>query len=128
MILSVKADSGAPNRATRGCRAILAAVTLLAAGLAGTSAYGAPPSVPLDSAPTALVRYGDLNVSEPLGARRLLERIRAAAGRVCPEADSRDLAAMQIRWQCMNDAVARAVQQVHSPAVAALYRRSGGRG
>jgi UrcA family protein len=99
--------------------AALAASVLLgspaaqAAGPAAAAFGGDPPSV--------AVRYGDLNLASEHGARILLERLQHAATTVCPYADERGVDRRAIRNRCVREAVARAVRQVGSPILAALY-------
>lgn len=74
-----------------------------------------------DEPPAMAVSYGDLNLATEDGARALLLRIRLAADSVCPAADNRELARLKVHNRCVHVAIARAVQQVGSPHLAALY-------
>ena len=64
------------------------------------------------------VKFADLNLSSPSGARVLYERIRAAAENACSyywfQSD-----ADQVR--CVHDAIANAVTKVDRPALLAVY-------
>jgi UrcA family protein len=95
--------------------------------LAGTLsvAHAAPPS---DAVPTTVVKYGDLNISTDDGARALYQRITAAARRVCPLDDSRELAQTARSNACRTAAVARAVRDINSPRLAELYAGRSNRG
>jgi UrcA family protein len=88
-------------------------------------AHAAPSS---DAVPTAVVKYGDLNISTNDGALVLYQRIAAAARRVCPPEDSRDLAQAARSNACRTAAVARAVREVHSQRLAEVYAGRSNRG
>lgn len=96
-------------------------VSIVVAGslLAGAAAMASAAS-PQNAAPTAVVRYNDLDLSTEQGAKVLYLRILGAAERVCPDANNRDLAAMHERETCRHDAISSAVQAVSSPRLAAL--------
>jgi UrcA family protein len=72
-------------------------------------------------APTAIVKYGDLNVSTVPGASALYGRIRSAAQTVCRFFDRRDLASQALKTDCINHAIARAVTEVNEPALFSVY-------
>jgi UrcA family protein len=74
-----------------------------------------------DAAPSVRVTYSDLNVATEQGAQALYGRIVAAARQVCPDSDIRNLAGLAAQRSCEAKAVAHAVQQVHSPKLAATY-------
>jgi len=63
------------------------------------------------------VKYADLNVASPSGARALYARIRAAAQNACSyywfktDADE---------FRCLHNTIARAVSKVNQPALSAL--------
>lgn len=64
------------------------------------------------------VKYADLNVASPSGARVLYERIRAAAQSACnyfwfetDEAEAR----------CVQNTIANAVSKINQPALSAVY-------
>ncbi len=111
------------SNSTRGRRAAPAAWLLAAA--AGAALLSVTPSgasaASADDPPAVAVSYGDLNIDTERGARILLERIQAAARGVCPAADGRNLSAWATSRHCIREAVARAVRQVGSPLLAALY-------
>ena len=74
-----------------------------------------------DAVLSASVKYGDLDIGSPLGARVLLERIEAAANGVCGGApDIRQLTQWASFEACRRSAVARAVVAVDSPMLTAL--------
>src|SRR5271154_1506917 len=101
-------------------RFLTAAVLSLAA--AATLAYAAPvlaqtsPAQTSDAVPSISVRFGDLNVGSPAGAKVLLRRIEAAANIACGGApDIRRLDQLGGFEACRRSAVARAVVAVDSP-------------
>jgi UrcA family protein len=87
----------------------------LAACLAVTAVANA------ESAPAVRVSYADLNLSTPQGSQALYARIVSAANEVCRADDIRDLQAMAARNSCRAAAIAQAVREVGSPALAALH-------
>jgi UrcA family protein len=70
--------------------------------------------------PTAIVKYGDLNVSSPQGAAVLYSRIRGAAHQVCWSV-GRDLASTNLAHTCIHKAIADAVTKVGQPELFAVY-------
>jgi UrcA family protein len=94
------------------------AVCLLAGAAAG--AYAGTPDA--DSA-SVKVAYSDTDLATEQGSSALYARIVAAARQVCGarEVDGRDLAAMASARACQQQAIANAVQAVHSTKLAAVY-------
>jgi UrcA family protein len=90
-----------PSR-TAGSRARVALVLL--GSLAGVMAAGAAGAAAPDS-----------------GVNQLYRRIESAAKQVCPDGTMRDLGAHQRVEQCRKQAVARAIQQIDNPRLAALH-------
>lgn len=70
---------------------------------------------------TARVSYADLDLSRDAGVERLYARLKAAAESTCGQADNRDLGALADQQRCVSNALRRAVQQVHSERLSALY-------
>lgn len=101
---------------TSGAR-LRAAVTVLAA----CAAIGAVGSAQAADAPTAKVRYSDLNLSTQEGSQALYARIVAAAHHVCAVDDIRDLRAYAASVDCRERAIAQAVRDVNSPMLASVY-------
>jgi UrcA family protein len=93
------------------------ATGIVALGVAGVSAAAAPAT----AAPSAVVHYADLDLATEQGARALYRRIAIAAETVCPAADNRDLAAAAESRSCREQAIARAVRDVGTPLLAAVY-------
>jgi UrcA family protein len=68
------------------------------------------------------VKYADLDVDTVDGATRLLQRIEAAADRVCAPLDHGDLASRRSRDACERKLTSNAVARVDSPALASVYQ------
>jgi UrcA family protein len=74
-----------------------------------------------DTVPSVSVKYGDLDIGSPAGARVLLERIETAANTACGAApDIRQLHQWASFEACRGSAVARAVAAVDSPMLTAM--------
>jgi UrcA family protein len=101
-----------------------AAAIALAASLAAVSAGTALAAPAAEDAPSTTVRYGDLNLATEKGARILFQRISNAAKQVCPDADYRDLSSQVRARTCQKEAVERAVREVKSPHLAALFAKA----
>jgi UrcA family protein len=67
------------------------------------------------------VRYTDLNLATDAGNATLYARLESAARKVCAPSDIRDLGQMAAASTCQHQAIARAVQNVNSPKLAAVY-------
>jgi UrcA family protein len=72
---------------------------------------------------SVVVKYGDLNVSNPEGAATLYRRIAAAASTVCGpnETDSWPLGSRAKVNACVHKAIADAVTKVGQPELFAVY-------
>ena len=81
-----------------------------------------------DEVPTVVVRYGDLNLATEAGARKLYQRLSAAAQAVCPAQDAHSLAQLESNHTCRANAIARAVHEINSPQLAALHAEHSNRG
>ncbi len=111
------ADRGAIYQAAIGARMVqrrtrqgTAAMKILLAAAIALSAAVAP-SVNAQTAPTATVFYGDLNLDTVAGQATLKGRINSAARSVCGRGDS-DLAARTTRANCLRTAVTGAMKQL----------------
>src|SRR5271157_5231900 len=71
--------------------------------------------------PQVIVKFGDLNISNPQGAATLYARIRSAAKSVCSQFDGRRLEEMAKRNACIDMAILGAVTMVNNSALSALY-------
>jgi UrcA family protein len=93
-------------------------------GLIATAIFGALASSfsavsAADHGPVSIaVKYADLNIASPSGARVLYERIRTAAQAACSyywfKTDADEA-------RCVNGAITNAVTQVNEPALSAVY-------
>jgi UrcA family protein len=110
------------NTAPLGRIAVL--VGCLFAGAAGA----AQAAVPADTAPSVVVRYGDLDLSTTEGVRALYQRISVAAREVCPYEDSKQLSLVALNHNCREAAIERAVASVHNTQLAALRSEHSKRG
>jgi UrcA family protein len=91
------------------CLTLAAATLLLGPGTAAAAAA---------EAPSVTIRFADLNLSTSAGAQTLYHRISGAARMVCgPE--GRNLDEQREARGCYEQAVRRAVAQVHNPLLSA---------
>jgi UrcA family protein len=72
-------------------------------------------------APSMVVPYGDLNVTNPQGAATLYTRIVAAAHEVCDTSCDRTLQAQMQSKTCVHEAIADAVTKVGRYQLIAIY-------
>jgi UrcA family protein len=94
-------------------------MVLLAAALTANLASAATAD---DGARQAVVKYSDLDLSQPNDARRLYRRIKQAAREVCENNPQSQLELLRRYKECMAKAVNDAVGQVQSTQVAAIHR------
>jgi UrcA family protein len=80
----------------------------------------------LDAPKQKVVSFRDLNMNTPEGIEVAFRRIKLAAREVCAVPDRYDLSEMALR-PCVNEAVARAVADVHSPLLTSLYETKTGK-
>ena len=73
------------------------------------------------NAPQAVVKFGDLNLSNPQGAAALYQRIWSAAVTVCRPQDDGSLASKGRMQTCVHKAIADAVTKVGQPGLFAIY-------
>jgi UrcA family protein len=78
--------------------------------------------------PRIVLHYSSQTLATDNGVQQLYRQIVHAAKQVCPDAGIHDLAARASALQCREQAVARAVHQVDSSELAALYATSSKRG
>jgi UrcA family protein len=72
--------------------------------------------------PDVNVRYTDLDIDTVDGATELLNRIKAAADRVCAPLDHGDIASRANRGKCHLKLTAAAVSKVDHPVLASVYK------
>jgi UrcA family protein len=94
------------------------AAMCLGYGMAGISAMaGAAEQAP----PSEVVRYSDLNISNPDGALTLYHRIQAAAHRVCRVDMAWEIPSSGREQTCYRHAVDQAVKGVNSAALSQIH-------
>ena len=104
--------------------ATLASIALPMIGSAAT----AHTEIVAGAIPSVVVRYYDLNLATETGVQALYQRIVLAARLICGDPDNRDLSGMSAARSCRQEVVARAVQTINNPQLAALRAARGGRG
>lgn len=92
-------------------------VTLLASG-----AHAAEATV---AAPVVRVSYVDLNLGTQAGAKVLYQRIRAAAERVCGDAESRQLEVAAAAKACMDQAIVTSIRAVNNEQLTRTAKAKG---
>ena len=97
----------------------LIAIATLAGGLMVNHAGAAEPN---QVATSAVVRYGDLDLSQQKDARTLYERLQRAARLVCQDGNypNSDLKRLEEFHDCVQQAMANAVTDVGSAKVTAI--------
>jgi UrcA family protein len=93
-------------------------------GILSQASPAAEPTVPsLAIEPQQLlVRFADLDLTRPDGAKSLFQRIKHAAETVCSPRDRSTLASHQLYKACVADAISTAVTQVDRPRLNAYYQ------
>ncbi len=99
---------------------------LSACGVLAAAALLAQPNIaaaaqPAAAAPQTTVYYSFGELATDQGTRTVYQRIVSAARDVCPRFDSRDLGAFADSRECQRQAVARAIHQIGSAKLAAVY-------
>jgi len=109
---------------TRFPRTVSCALALAGWMIAGpmSVAHGANSS---GDALLAIVKYHNQELATREGNLKLYQRIVAAAREVCPLENQADLAAFARSRSCQSQAIARAVSEINSPALAAVYAARG---
>src|ERR1700692_3487115 len=93
---------------------IFGAATLCALSTSVQATEGVP------SMPSKRVRFDDLNIADPAGAKVLYGRIRAAAREVCATHYSRDLENRAPKQACVKKAIDDGVMKVNALTLTAL--------
>jgi UrcA family protein len=114
-------------KSTFAKRCALIGIATLAAGLAVNQASAASSD---DEPKSVVVRYSDLDLSQPQGARTLYTRIQLASRVACGDVGAKDLAHIGQFHKCVDQAVTKAVEAVNSQRVneiheARLQRQAG---
>ena len=109
------------TRTTHALSALGAVATLTISGMASAQ------DASLDTGRSVTVRYGDLNLSSPVGHARAMQRIGVAADEVCSEAaDDPQLSRQELYHQCKAQAVKTGVQQLKAVEDAGQLARANG--
>ena len=105
----------------------LISVLCLAAGLATVQAVPASADQPAPTLYSTTIKLGDVDLAREDGARVALRRIKMASHTVCSRAAggySHLIATSRSYQTCVRNARSRAVSDLDSPTVTALYRGS----
>ena len=81
-------------------------------GAAAAAQPGQETVVTGEPLPTAIVRYGDLDLARGSGVAALHARVRRAAGEVCPVSASQVVGWRMVGAACRRDAIAGAQDQI----------------
>jgi UrcA family protein len=95
------------------------------AGLAVNHVTTFADSLILEQPPTRVVAFGDLDLNQQAGVATLYSRIRSAARQVCEPMDEISIKLLRARHDCRQDAVARAIADVNSPALTNYFLDKG---
>jgi UrcA family protein len=87
----------------------------------GTAALSGTAGAAEAALPSEVVRYADLNLASPAGARILYHRIQAAASRVCQLDVVVDPHFMDVQKTCYRQAIDAAVRHVGSAALSQIH-------
>ena len=93
----------------------------LAGLVAGPVCALAAPSGKLDEQYSRKVQYGDLDLSHNAGVATLFSRINIAAREVCDPMDVVIANLLRQRYDCRQDAIARAVAEVNTPLLTSYF-------
>jgi UrcA family protein len=97
-------------------------------GILGAASIGtANAATADDNVPSVAVRYNQQSLDSESGARVLYRRIVNAATEVCPNDTASHFVAPAVR-QCREESIARAVFQINSPKLVAVYTTASKRG
>lgn len=100
-------------------RFALIGMTTIAFGMGVSQAYATTLE---DGVPSTVVRYQDLDLSQPRDAQRLYQRIQTAARLVCDDHQFQSLGRMPAYHACIDQAVTRAVDDVRSSQVTQIHQ------
>lgn len=104
----------------------LATCALATAAVLGSPAIGAA-AQPAAGVPQTTVYYSFRDLASDPGTHALYERIVSAARTVCPGSGSRDLGEFAASRECQREAVSRAIHQIGSSRLAAVYSHKAAR-
>jgi UrcA family protein len=97
--------------------------TLLASAIIGTLASIATVSNASEAPmpPQVVVKFADLDISTPKGAKTLYRRIRTAAADVCSRMYPTDAAYRSHKHACLQQVIADAVTKIDRPALSTVF-------
>jgi UrcA family protein len=81
----------------------------------------ATPARTAGGAPSIVVSYEDLDLSQPAKAAMLYARLRHAARTVCPQVSGPDLERVRLARDCYATALSRAVRSVDQASLTSVY-------
>lgn len=113
MNISIDRVNSGRVRVRTGCAAMAALCIALTSAAAADDRLNQPL--------TSVVSYADLNLNGQSGAETMYLRLQWAAQRVCEPLGGRGLKAVQ-RSVCIDQAIARAIDQVDKPVLTAYHR------
>jgi UrcA family protein len=99
-------------------RCALIGITTIAFGVCAGHASAASLD---ETVPTIVVKYNDLDLTQPRDAKRLYRRIQTAAQLVCEKNRGEGLASMPLYHACLDQAVTHAVATVSSTQVTQIH-------
>ena len=102
-------------------------LAIVAAGLGGWLLASTAFATTTGDAPSARVTYAELDLTKDAGVERLYARLRQAAEQVCGSADIRELGRFYEQQACVQRALDRAVEDVHSARLTARHHGAGAR-
>jgi UrcA family protein len=98
-----------------------ASLALAGLSFAATASAAGPAAPATADVARVVVQYGDLDLDTERGAAALQRRLVAAAREVCGSPQPRELKRHREARECMDAAIARAVDEVGSPRLARLH-------
>jgi len=100
------------------------AMGAIAGCLLGALSAGAANAATLDEVPSLAVKYDAQSLATESGARTLYRHLVAASRQVCPMDTGRNLRLSAFIRSCQEESVARAINQINDPKLAAVYASS----
>jgi UrcA family protein len=101
---------------------------MILCGLMGASAAGAAGAAPPDEPLSLSLRYRQESLATDEGAKAFFHRLEKAAAEVCPTSSVDSYHPSLAVAQCRQQSIARAVQQINNPRLAAVYSMTAKRG
>lgn len=94
------------------------------AALATVPLASSVPAFAADTSPSQVVKYNDLNLTTPEGAKELYSRLKKASRNVCNDIYSPGTQNLIDQALCRRDTLDTAVRNVNQPLLTALHRGS----